>query len=587
MEIVVMVNKFNDIANYLNNDKLFRKTENANWNESISGLKSYIVNKYLANYALACLPKNIAKAHSKGDIHIHNLDGGMLQGYCHGGSLKSILLKGINTPSVNSSPAKHFNSVLDHIMNYLFMSQLEWSGAQSVSDFDTLLAPFIKYDRLSYKEVKQDIQRFIYNLNFALREAFQCPFTNISLNFGVPKSLEEQNVVVGGKQQKETYSDFYNETLMINKAIAEVLMEKDANGNPFTFPIPTINITKKVDLDSEIFKLILAEVSYLGSYYFMNYVGSGIDEDTIRSMCCRLNLDLRQLSKGRGVGLWNMSEGTGSVGVVTINLSRLGYLFNDEDKMLDRLGYLMDLAKKQLLIKRKNVEQIYNSNKLPIAKYYGLNLDNYFLTIGLLGINEMCVNFTGKPLSETPKFAKKILMYMRKCVMQMQRDTHIPFNLEMTPAEGSSYRLALIDRKTYPKIFTQGTIRTPYYTSLLVPPNENLDLLSRLKIEEQLLPLFTGGTIFRVYIQEEPDLDSLNTLIKKLTSTKIPYFDVTCTFSVCNRDGKYLRGIHEKCPECGSTTDVFSRVVGYYRPVRRWNVGKQQEFKERKYIKIT
>jgi len=574
------------ILEYLDK-KSWRINENANVSYSYSGLLAYTANRMLANYSLSHMPVEAAKAHIRGDLHIHNLEGGQLIPYCHGGDLLKLLLKGINAGNIGAKPAKHLSAAVDHIVNYFFMSQLEFSGAQSFSDFDTLLAPFVHYDGLNYEEVKQNIQRLIFNLNFACRQAYQTPFTNLTFNLLCPKSLQGTPVVVGGETKEDKYEDFNDESLMINKAFCEVIMGRDAAGNPFTFPIPTINITKQFPWNDEVVDYIFAEVSVMGSYYFMNYVGSGIDENSIRAMCCRLNIDLSQLSSPRG--LWNMTGGTGSIGVVSINMARLGYLSKNDDQLYERLDRLMEIGKEQLEHKRKTIKASYENSLLPFTKFYGLELGNYFSTIGVIGLNEMCINYLHQPIYEATSFVEKILGRMRDVTRQFQEKTGHLYNLEMTPGEGSSYRLAYKDRKKYKKICTMGTKKRPYYTTLLIPPKYDINVFDRLKIEEKILPIFTGGTVFRMFIGDHSvNFRTLINLSKKIVcDSRIPYFDITCTFSICQEEGTYLPGHHAKCPNCNGDTEVYSRVVGYYRPKSRWNIGKQQEFDDRKYIIVS
>lgn len=879
----------NLIDQYLNNNN-WRIKENSNTSYSFSGLKFYIDGHILADYALDNLPENIRNAHKKGDFHIHNLESGNLIRYCSGNSLQSLLMKGLWTPAVISKPAKHFNTAVDHVMNYLYMMQMEVAGAVAFNDVDTLLAPFIRADKLMYKEVKQNIQRLIFNLNFTLRSASQCideeteiltdngwkgidsitnddkvltinintknleycdidrivkydvnedlinlynkridqlvtkkhkvlvfrywtndiefreaekvfsydsswliplnanfdypdfnisdndlklhawilseghirpdnrititqsivnqpyieeiksllnsmnipfkiyyrknsgfsnnpnaqiyiklrdfptaskefhkwfhklsrrqcklfldeyrkgdgaktrfrlytnnkyhkdilielafkagyntssrlrsngvydisiirdfkdrtwnvrkklvpytgrvwcvtsknqtmiikrnnkvcitgntPFTNFSFNFLAPKYLKDTSAIVGGKTDNPIYGDYQKEIDMFNTAFAEVLMDRDGSTRPFTFPIPTINLTKGIDFNSEAFRMMLIEDMALGSYYFMNYIGSGISEETVRAMCCRLNIDLSELSAAGG--LWNMGDSTGSLGVVTLNLPRIGFLSKSDAEILEKIDYLMDLAKDELLLKEETLRKCYNIGITPFSKFYDLNLDHYFRTIGVLGLNELCLNYTGKGLLHNAEFGQKIIQHMRNHTKKLQKETGKLFNLEMTPAEGSSYRLARKDREMYnDNIKTLGTAEAPYYTSLLIPPSEELDVFERLKIEQNILPLFSGGTVFRVFVGDDcDDVGPISSLIQKISNSKVPYFDVTRTFSICAIENKMFNGSIEVCPDCGKPTEVYSRVVGYYRAVNRWNIGKQQEFKDRKYVSI-
>jgi ribonucleoside-triphosphate reductase len=580
-----MTEDFKLIEEYLANHN-WRISENSNTTYSFSGLKSYLDSHILADFALSKLPEEIRKAHKNGDFHIHNLESGNLIRYCSGNSLQMLLLKGLWTPSLISKPAKHFSAVVDHVMNYLYMIQMETAGAVAFNDVDTLLAPFIRHDKLDFNHVKQDIQRLIFNLNFTLRSASQTPFSNVSLNFGVPKYLKNSPAIIGGEvKDNPCYSDYEKEIEMFDIAFSEILMDRDGKMRPFTFPIPTINLTKAINWDSEAIRMMLIEDITLGSFYFMNYIGSGISEETVRAMCCRLNIDTSELSSAGG--LWNMGDSTGSLGVVTLNLARIGYLSKTEDEIYERLTALLKLAVEELLIKEQMIRKGYEAGLSPFSEYYDLNLDHYFRTIGIVGLNELCLNFTGKGLIDNAELGYKILSFLRGKIKEIQKETKKLFNLEMTPAEGSSYRLAKKDLEKYANIKTLGTKEAPYYTSLLIPPSEAMDVWERLKIEEKLLPLFSGGTVFRVFVGDETDdINSVKKLIQTIAASKIPYFDITRTFSVCAGEGKFYNGEVEICPSCGKRTEVFSRVVGYYRPVNKWNIGKQQEFKERKYVKI-
>lgn len=571
------------VQDYLSKSS-WRIKENSNTTYSYSGIKYHIDSNVLANYALSQLPKEIRTAHQNGDFHIHNLESGNLIPYCAGCSLMDLLLKGLFTPSITSRPARHFSSVSDHVMNYLYMRQMETAGAVAFNDVDTLLAPFIRFDHLNRNQVKQDLQRLIFNLNFTLRSSSQTPFSNFSLNFGVPKYMEDEAVIHGGELQKDTYKDFIDEIQLFDELFIEILKEKDASGRPFPFPIPTINLTNRFNWSNKVSDSLFEEITELGSFYFMNYIGSGISEDTVRSMCCRLSLNLKDLSESHG--LWNNGDSTGSLGVVTINMGRLGYLCKTEEQLYKQLSFLMDLAKNELIIKENTIREQLANNLMPFSKYYNLNLDHYFRTIGEVGINEMCLNFTGKDITQNIPFVFQILNFMRNKIREYQIETKKLFNIEMTPAEGCSYRLALIDRKKYPKITTLGN-GVPYYSSLLIPPSLEIDVLKRMELEQDLLPLFNGGTIFRTFIGENvSNPKTIKDFVKMVSTSKIPYYDVTTTFSICKGEGKSIRGIHHKCPDCGSETEVYSRVVGYYREIKKWNPGKIEEFNDRKYIDL-
>ncbi|RLF22435.1 MAG: anaerobic ribonucleoside-triphosphate reductase [Thermoprotei archaeon] len=504
---------------------------------------------------------------------------------CSGHNLRVLLLNGMKTPTVYSAPAKHLSSAVDQMMNWIYMSQLEFAGAQAFNDVDTLLAPFIRHDRLSYRQVKQEMQKLVYNLNYTMRSSGQSPFSNFSLNFGVPKYLESEPVVIGGRvEENGTYADYVDEALMIDRAIIEIMTEGDPNNKPFTFPILTVNLTKRFPWDSEEAVLMAKNAAVRGSFYWMNYIGSGIDEDTVRAMCCRLNLNLKELSGPRG--LWNTGEGTGSLGVVTINFPRLAYETRgrDEDIFFERLEELMDLALYILNFRKQRIQK-YMKRLMPFSMMNGWTMRTYFLTIGVIGLNEMCLNMFDEPIMEHIDFVVKVLEYMRQYAVRKQKEMKQLINIEMIPGEGSSYRLALIDRKECPGIRTMGSKKAPYYSTLLIPPAYEVPLYERIELEEKVLPLFTGGTIFRIFLGErEPEATSLLRFIQKVAQTRIPYFDVTCTYSVCLSEGTIHRGVHYKCPVCNGETEIYSRIVGYYRPLKKWNVGKKREFKDRRYI---
>jgi len=572
------------IDEYLFN-RSWRTSENSNFNRSFSGLQSYIVDNILAKYALKRMPREASRAHINGDIHIHDLNSGNIVPYCYGADLKALLLQGAVSADVQSKPAKHLSTAVDHMVNFFYMSQLEWAGAQAFSDVNTLLSPFVWYDKLEYVEVRQAIQRLVWNLNFASRQAFQRPFTNITINLRCPKQLSKEPVVIGGKVKEETYSDYEEEADMITLALCDVLLERDSKGRPFTFPIPTLNIHKDVDWSSKVLRAVADVSRQLGSFYFMNYNGSGINEDTIRAMCCRLNLDLTQVGYQRG--FWNFQGGTGSLGVCTLNMSRIGYLSKEEGDIFDRILDLLEISKLELQWKDKQIRRFYKKGMMPFAKFYNVNFDRFFKTIGVIGLNEMCINFTGKRIHEEVDLVEKVLRYIRDWITETQHSTGELWNFELIPGEGSSYRLAFIDRKKYRNIKTLGTKRAPYYSTLVVPPKYSIPFSERLSVEEKLLPIFTGGTIFRNYIGEKvPNLDSTLAFIKNLSETKIPYFDLTPTFSVCPNEGVYYPGKVDVCPRCGSKMEIYSRVVGYYRPSHKYNIGKKKEFEDRKYLDI-
>jgi len=575
----------NYIRTYLSN-KDWRLSENANWNDSFSKMQYYIASKVLANDFLKAIGRKARYAHNHAFIHIHNLESGGYIPYCSGHNLRKLLLDGMKTPTVISLPPKHLSSAVDLMANWILMSQLEFAGAQAFNDVDTLLAPYVRYDRLSYKEVKQCIQKFIYNVNFTSRQSGQSPFSNVSLNCGIPSYLENEPVVIGKEDTGTVYADYIEEIEMIDRAFIELMTEGDPLNRPFTFPLLTVNLTDKFDWDSEIAKGIAHNCSTRGSFYFMNYIGTGIPVDSIRAMCCRLTLDLSQLSGPRG--LWNTGDGTGSLGVVTINFPRLGYETRnkDEDYFFDTLLERMDLALYILNLRKQRILK-YMNRLMPFSLANGWTMRTYYLTIGVIGLNEMCLNMFDSPIMENVDFVVKVLKFMRKYAVEKQKEMEQLINIEMIPGEGSSYRLAYIDRKECKDIKYLGTKRAPYYSALLIPPLYGLSLPEQVEISEKILPLFTGGTIFRIFLGEQtPETMSLLNLIRKMSQHNIPYYDVTTTYSVCIKESRVFTGVHYKCPECGSECEIYSRVVGYYRPVKRWNIGKQQEFKDRRYINV-
>lgn len=555
--------------------------ENANSNISYSGLKAYIADEAVRQYTLSQYPDSIRKLHNDGAYHIHNLSDGIVP-YCFGADLLKLFKMGLRTSRIVSKPAKHLNSAVDHMTNYLCTSQQEWAGAQAFSNVNTLLAPYIRKDRLSYDEVKQAMQRLVFNLNFPSRSGYQTPFTNLVFDLGCPSNFAE----VPADDEGNTFEDYPDEADMILKAFNDVLYEGDGNGSVFTFPIPTVNIIKSTKFDSDLFReLIRTDIKY-GSYFFMNYLGTGIDENSVQAMCCRLNLDLSMLPPAGG--RWAYAGNTGSIGIVSLNLGRIGYISKEESDIFANIDYLLEHAKESLLLKGDIIDNSFKAGLMPISKTYEVDLNRFFRTIGVVGLNELVMNFSGVNLSEDIGLGTKILDHIRDWTRTTQLETGKLWNLEMTPAEGCATSLAQKDIQQYPGITTQGMDGDPYYTSLLTPPAQELSFLDRLKIEEQLLPKFTGGTVHRVYTGEAyPDLDGMVKLTEKVTrGTKIPYFDFSTTFSVCKVCGGYSRGEHYDCPRCGGDSKVFSRVVGYYRETERYNKGKLQEFKERTYVNI-
>ena len=569
----------------------WRVNENSNSGYSFSGLLMHTAGSVLANYSLKKVyTDEISNAHRDGDFHIHDLSMG-IAGYCAGWSLKELLYEGFNGVSgkVESNPPKHLSTALMQMVNFLGTLQNEWAGAQAFSSFDTYLAPFVRKDNLSYDDVKQAIQMFVFNLNVASRWGGQTPFTNITLDWTVPEDMKDKNVVFAGKAVEEKYGDYQKEMDMINKAFLEVMLEGDATGRIFTFPIPTYNITEDFNWDSENANLLFEMTAKYGIPYFQNFVNSNLKPSDVRSMCCRLQLDLREL-KARTGGLFGSGEKTGSIGVVTINLPRIGYLSSTKNEFFGRLEYLMDLAKESLETKRKIVKRNMKNGLLPYSKRYLGSLDGHFNTIGLVGMNEALLNFMGSNIGSNKgkEFAEEVLKFMRNKITDYQEDTGHIYNLEASPAEGTSYRLAKIDKEQYPEIITQGE-EEPYYTnSSQLPVHYTEDIFEVLENQDDLQTKYNGGTVLHIFLGEDgPDREATKKLVKKVAHNySIPYYTISPTFSVCEEHG-YFKGEQAKCPECGEPTEVYSRVVGYYRPVKLWNKGKKEEFKERKEFDVT
>ena len=573
--------------------------ENSNMTYSLQGLNHYISSEISKIYWLNKIyPPEIRKAHLNGDFHIHDLN--LLAPYCVGWDLYDLLLTGFKgvVGKIESSPARHFRSALGQIVNFFYTLQGEAAGAQAFSNFDTLLAPFIRYDGLDYKEVKQALQEFIFNINVPTRVGFQTPFTNITMDLSIPEYLKAQAVVVGGELQGLTYEDFQEEVDMFNKAFFEVMMEGDAKGRVFTFPIPTYNITKDFNWNNENLEGLWSMTAKYGIPYFANFVNSDMKPEDARSMCCRLRLDTRELRK-RGGGLFGANPLTGSIGVVTINMPRIAYLARDEDDFLEKLEELMELAKESLEIKRKVLEKFTENDLYPYSKFYlryvkkrfGSYWKNHFSTIGLIGMNEACLNLFGENIAspEGKKFTLNVLDFMRSLLIQFQEETGNNYNLEATPAEGTSYRLAKIDKAKYPSIicanedeYSRGA--EPFYTnSTHLPLNYTDDIFEVLDHQNEIQTKYTGGTVLHIFVGEKiDDIEVVKTLIQKICSNyALPYFTITPTFSICPSHG-YLAGEHKICPKCGNECEVYSRVVGYLRPVKQWNKGKQEEFRIRK-----
>lgn len=576
----------------------WRVQENSNMNYSLQGLNNHIISAVTSKYWLEeVYPREIREAHVSGDFHIHDL--GLLAPYCCGWNLEDLLLSGFGGVSekVESTPARHFRTALGQVANFFYTLQGEAAGAQAFANFDTYLAPFIAHDGLNYAQTKQALQEFIFNLNVPTRVGFQTPFVNVTMDLTPPKALSDSPVIIGGEYQDSCYGDYQEEMDMLNTAFCEVMMEGDAKGRTFSFPIPTYNITEDLDWDSPVFRRVLAMTAKYGIPYFANFLNSDLSPDDVRSMCCRLRLDARELRK-RGGGLFGANPLTGSVGVVTINLPRIGYLSRTKDEFFQRLSSLMELAKESLLLKREVLERLMEKGLFPYSRFYlrdvyrrfGQYWANHFNTIGLVGMNEALLNFAGCDLTSSrgQAFAQEVLHFMRSRLVDFQSETGQLFNLEATPAEGTSYRLARLDSEIYPSIITAGRGKAPYYTnSTQLPVGYTDDLFAALDLQEPLQILYTGGTVFHAFLGEQiDDLDALKTLLQTVfTNYRIPYFTITPTFSICSTHG-YLRGKQERCPSCGGDTEVWSRVVGFYRPIKNWNLGKQAEFSERRTFAV-
>ena len=568
--------------------------ENSNMDYSLQGLNNYISSEVSKVYWLnEIYTPEIKKAHTDGDFHIHDLS--LLSVYCVGWDLYDLLIEGFRgvTGKVESRPAKHLRSALGQVVNFFYTLQGEAAGAQAFSNFDTLLAPFIRYDKLSYQEVKQALQEFIFNINVPTRVGFQTPFTNVTLDVNVPKHYAERNVIIGGVPKKETYGEFQEELNLFNKAFLEVMAEGDAKGRVFTFPIPTYSITKDFNWDNPLMDGLWEMTAKYGVPYFSNFVNSDMSPEDARSMCCRLRIDNRELVK-RGGGLFGSNPLTGSIGVVTLNMPRLGYLAGSEAEFFERLEKLMYHAKESLEIKRKVLEAFTDRNLYPYTKHYlrgirermGSYWKNHFSTIGLVGMNEACLNLMGKTIAEREgmDFAKRVLDFMNAKLLEFQAETGNNFNLEATPAEGTSFSLARIDKAKYPDIISaneNGDL--PFYTnSTQLPVNYTDDIFEALDLQDEIQVKYTGGTVFHTFIGERiAEPIAAKVLVRKICETyHMPYFTLTPTFSVCPDHG-YIRGEIEACPDCNAATEIYSRVVGYLRPVKQWNKGKQAEFELR------
>ena len=574
--------------------------ENANMTFSLQGLNQYAITDISKKYWLNKIyPKEIREAAINEDFHIHDLES--ISTYCMGWDLYDLLKRGFKgvPGKLECRPAKHFRTALGQLVNFFYTVQGESAGAQAVSNFDTLLAPFIRYDGLSYSQVKQAMQEFLYNCMVPTRVGFQTPFLNVTLDIKPPSFLGKQPVIIGGEPQKEIYGEFQEEMDMFLRAFYEVLMEGDARERPFTFPIPTVSITKDFDWDNPALEPLWEATAKYGVNYFQNFVQGDMNPEDFRSMCCRLRLSNKELYM-RGGGLFGSQPLTGSLGVVTINLSRIGYLSKTKKEFFERLKRLMDLAKESLEIKRKALDNFMEKGLYPYSKFYLASvkkmrnsyLGNHFSTIGLIGTNESLLNFIGENIGSRrgKSFAIEILDFMRKKLVEYQKETGNLYNLEATPGEGTSYRQAKADKEKYPDIITAGTPKTPYYTnSSHLPVNYTDDVFEALKLQDELQCKYSGGTVVHLFLGEKiSDPQMAKNLVKKIFEKfHLPYITLTPTFSICPNHG-YLSGEHFHCPKCiiEQPCEVYSRVVGYIRPVQQWHVGKKQEFKERKEYKV-
>lgn len=581
------------VDNYLKvND--WRVKENSTVTYSVGGLILSNSGAITANYWLSeVYDQDIANAHRNADIHIHDLS--MLTGYCAGWSLKQLITEGLGGVSgkITSSPANHLSTLCNQMVNFLGIMQNEWAGAQAFSSFDTYLAPFVKKDNLSYKEVKQCIQSFVYGVNTPSRWGTQAPFTNITLDWTVPNDMAELNAIVGGKPCDFKYKDCTKEMAMVNKAFIEVMIEGDANGRGFQYPIPTYSITRDFDWrETENNRLLFEMTAKYGTPYFSNYINSDMEPSDVRSMCCRLRLDLRELRKKSG-GFFGSGESTGSVGVVTINMPRIAYLSVDEADFYARLTKLMDISARSLKIKRDVITRLLDAGLYPYTKRYLGTFNNHFSTIGLVGMNEACLNarWINEDLThvKAQKFTKDVLNFMREKLSDYQELYGDLYNLEATPAESTAYRLAKHDKERYPDIIqASDPDETPYYTnSSHLPVSFTSDIFQALDIQDELQTLYTSGTVFHAFLgQKLPSWQSCMNLVRKIAENyRLPYYTMSPTYSVCRHHG-YIEGEQYRCPICGETTEVYSRITGYYRPVQNWNDGKRQEFKERQVYNL-
>ena len=584
---------YKELVNSYVNVTDWRVKENSTVTYSVGGLILSNSGAITANYWLSEIyDDEIANAHRNADIHLHDLS--MLTGYCAGWSLKQLIQEGLGgiPGKITSSPASHLATLCNQMVNFLGIMQNEWAGAQAFSSFDTYLAPFVKVDNLSYREVKKCIESFIFGVNTPSRWGTQAPFSNITLDWTVPNDLKNLPAIVGGKEMDFTYGDCKKEMDMVNRAFIEIMIEGDANGRGFQYPIPTYSITRDFDWsETENNKLLFEMTAKYGTPYFSNYINSDMEPNDVRSMCCRLRLDLRELRKKSG-GFFGSGESTGSIGVVTINMPRIAYLANSEEEFYQRLDKMMDISARSLKIKRTIITKLLEEGLYPYTKRYLGTFNNHFSTIGLVGMNEACLNakWIGENITteKSQQFAKDVLNHMRERLSDYQEQYGDLYNLEATPAESTSYRLAKHDTSRYPEIRTANENGTPYYTnSSHLPVGYTSDIFDALDLQDDLHTLYTSGTVFHAFLGEKlPDWKAAASLVRKIAENyKLPYYSMSPTYSVCKNHG-YIAGEIYECPECGEKTEVYSRITGYYRPVQNWNDGKSQEFKDRKLYDI-
>jgi anaerobic ribonucleoside-triphosphate reductase len=572
------------VKDYLSNAD-WKIRENSNEGVmSFAGLNARVSGEVLSNFALNQIyTERAKKAHEEGDFHIHDLSYPIV-GYCAGWSLENLIRKGFgHVPNqVQSNPAKHLDTLTLHMVNYIGTMQAEFAGAQAFSSVDTFLAPFVRHDNLSYEDVKQDMQKLIFGLNVPCRWGWQTPFSNLTFDWTIPEDMKNKRAIVGGVELDTCYGDYQKEVDWINQAFLEIMIEGDLKGRVFTFPIPTYNLSREFDWDSPKAKLLFDATAKYGIPYFQNYIGTNMSPGDIRAMCCRLNLDQRELMRRPG-SIWGPGDSTGSVGVVTVNLNRVAFEATSKDDYFSRLKELMSIAKETLETKREIVNNMLAKGMMPYTKVYLGHFDNHFSTIGICGMHEACMNFLKKGIGtpEGREFTVETLQFMRGVLREFQEETGNLYNLEATPAESTAYRLARLDRQKYPRIHTSGTEKHPYLTnSTQLNVDATRDIFEAIQHQGEIQPLYTGGTIFHAFLPEAIDGETCKKLVQRIAQTKLPYFSITPTFSVCMSHG-YLPGRHFKCPDCGEETEVYSRIVGYMRPVRTWNDGKQQEFEDR------